>query len=66
MTMHDEVRQVNDNLYICAGYMSVTGGGMNPGPFVLVGPPSKFSGEEALSQPGFPPTKVGRGKVSDV
>jgi hypothetical protein len=48
MTMHDEVRQVNDNLHICAGYMSVTGGGMNPGPFALIGPPSKFSGEEAL------------------
>ncbi len=41
-TMHDEVRQVNENLYICAGYMSITGGGLNPAPFVLIGPPSKF------------------------
>jgi hypothetical protein len=44
-TMHDEVRVVNDHLFICAGYMSVTGGGMNPGPFVLIGPPSEFSEE---------------------
>ena len=41
-TMHDEVRQVNENLYICAGYMGITGGGLNPAPFVLIGPPSEF------------------------
>jgi len=36
--MHDEIRKVNDNLYICAGYMASSGGPLNPGPFVLVGP----------------------------
>lgn len=41
-TMHDEVRQVNENLYICAGYMAFSGGPLNPGPFVLVGPPKEF------------------------
>lgn len=40
--MHDEVRQVNENLFICAGYMAFSGGPLNPGPFMLVGPPSEF------------------------
>ena len=43
-SMHDEVRQVNENLYICAGYMALGGGPINPGPFVLVGPPTKWVG----------------------
>jgi hypothetical protein len=41
-TMHDEVRQVNENLFICAGYMAFSGGPLNPGPFALVGPPKEF------------------------
>lgn len=41
-TMHDEVRQVNENLFICAGCMALSGGPMNPGPFVLSGPPVDF------------------------
>ena len=41
-TMHDEVRQVNENLYICAGYLATTGGPLNPGPFTIIGPPKEF------------------------
>ena len=44
-TMHDEVRQVNDNLYICAGYLATTGGPLNPGPFTLLGPSEAFPRE---------------------
>ncbi len=43
-TMHDEIRQVNENLYICAGYMAPSGGPLNPGPFVLMGPPTAWLG----------------------
>jgi hypothetical protein len=41
-TMHDEVRQVNENLYICAGYLAFSGGPLNPGPFTIIGPPEEF------------------------
>jgi len=41
-TMHDEVRQVNENLYICAGYLAGSGGPLNPGPFTIIGPPEEF------------------------
>lgn len=41
-TMHDEVRLVNENLYICAGYMATSGGPLNPGPFTLIGPSKEF------------------------
>jgi len=43
-SMHDEVRQVNENLFICAGYMGFSGGPLNPGPFVLIGPPEEWVG----------------------
>ncbi|MHB8897016.1 MAG: hypothetical protein ACYC99_17830 [Candidatus Geothermincolia bacterium] len=43
-TMHDEVRQINENLFICAGYMAMSGGPLNPGPFTLIGPPEEFPG----------------------
>jgi hypothetical protein len=46
-TMHDEVRQVNNDLYICAGYMAPFGGSMNPGPFVLIGPPTELPVDDA-------------------
>ncbi|MBN2025824.1 MAG: hypothetical protein JW854_03615 [Actinobacteria bacterium] len=42
--MHDEVRQVNENLFICAGYLGFSGGPLNPGPFVLIGPPDQWVG----------------------
>ncbi len=43
-TMHDEVRQINEKLFICAGYMTPFGGPLNPGPFVLMGPPTEWVG----------------------
>jgi len=43
-SMHDEVRKVNDNLYICGGYMALGGGAINPAPFMLIGPPSEWVG----------------------
>jgi len=43
-SMHDEVRQVNANLFICAGFMALGGGPANPGPFVLLGPPTEWVG----------------------
>ena len=39
-TMHDEIRRINDGLFIGMGYMSVGGGPANPAPFVLFGQPS--------------------------
>ncbi len=42
--MHDELRQVNEDLFICAGYMGFSGGPLNPGPFVLIGPPEEWVG----------------------
>jgi len=43
-TMHDEIRKINDNLYIGMGYMAVTGGSINPFPFVHIGPPTPWVG----------------------
>lgn len=43
-SMHDELRRVNDNLFICAGYLGFSGGPRNPGPFVLIGPPDEWVG----------------------
>ena len=43
-SMHDEVRKINDNLYICMGYMALGGGAINPAPFVLMGPPTPWVG----------------------
>lgn len=45
-SMHDEVRMVNDNLFICAGYLGFSGGPRNPGPFLLIGPPTDWVGPE--------------------
>jgi len=45
-SMRDEVRQVNPNLFICAGYMGIGGGPMNPAPFVLIGPPKPWQGAD--------------------
>ncbi len=45
-SMHDEIRKVNDTLYICMGYMAAGGGAINPAPFVLYGKPSKWIGPD--------------------
>ncbi|MDT8272172.1 MAG: hypothetical protein RRA35_03170 [Desulfomonilia bacterium] len=43
-SMHDELRQVNDRLFICMGHMALGGGAINPAPFVLMGPPTPWIG----------------------
>jgi hypothetical protein len=43
-SMRDEIRQINDNLFIGAGYMGLGGGSINPAPFALIGPPQPWVG----------------------
>jgi len=45
-TMTDEVRKVNDRLYLGIGRLTVTLGKYNPMPFVLMGPPDPWTGPE--------------------
>ncbi|MDT8272635.1 MAG: hypothetical protein RRA35_05525 [Desulfomonilia bacterium] len=49
-TMHDEVRKINDTLFLGLGTLSVTGGTWNVFPFVLMGPPDPWVGPDA----GYP------------
>jgi len=45
-SMRDEIRQINDNLFIGAGYMGLGGGPINPAPFALIGPPKPWAGPD--------------------
>jgi hypothetical protein len=45
-SMRDEIRQINANLYIGAGYMTLGGGFLNPAPFVLEGPVREWVGPD--------------------
>lgn len=45
-SMHDEIRKVNDRLFICMGHMAAGGGSINPAPFVLLGEPSPWVGPD--------------------
>lgn len=45
-TMTDEVRKVNDNLYLGIGRLTVTLGKFNPMPFVMIGPPDPWVGPD--------------------
>jgi hypothetical protein len=45
-SMRDELRRINANLYIGAGYMGLGGGSINPAPFVLMGPPTPYIGAD--------------------
>lgn len=45
-TMTDEVRKVNDRIYLGIGRLTVTLGTLNPMPFVLMGPPDPWVGPE--------------------
>ncbi|MGD0821136.1 MAG: hypothetical protein ABSA71_10370 [Desulfomonilia bacterium] len=45
-TMTDEVRKVNDKLYLGIGRLTITMGKYNPMPFVLIGPPDPWIGPE--------------------
>ena len=42
--VRDEVKKINDNLYICMGHMGIGGGVINPAPFVLLDPPTPWVG----------------------
>ncbi len=46
-TMQDEIRRINDRLFIGMGHMAVGGGAMNPAPFVLYGKPAPWVGADA-------------------
>lgn len=45
-TMIDEVRKVNDRLYLGIGRLTITFGKLNPMPFVLIGPPDPWVGPD--------------------
>ncbi len=45
-TMTDEVRRVNDNLFLGIGRLTITLGKFNPMPFVLIGPPEPWVGPD--------------------
>jgi hypothetical protein len=45
-SMRDEIRQINDTLFIGAGYMGLGGGSINPAPFALIGPPMPWVGPD--------------------
>jgi hypothetical protein len=45
-TMTDEVRKVNDTLFLGIGRLTVTFGKFNPMPFVLIGPPDPWIGPD--------------------
>ena len=43
-SMRDELRKINNNLFIGLGYMAIGGGSINPAPFVLMGPAKEWVG----------------------
>lgn len=45
-TMTDEVRQINNNLYLGIGRLTITFGKFNPMPFVMMGPPDPWIGPD--------------------
>lgn len=45
-SMRDEIRQINENLFIGAGYMGLGGGPINPAPFMLIGPSKPWVGTD--------------------
>jgi hypothetical protein len=45
-SMRDEIRRINPNLFIGAGYMGLGGGPINPAPFALIGPPKPWVGAD--------------------
>lgn len=45
-TMTDEVRKVNDHLYLGIGRLTIILGKFNPQPFALMGPPSPWVGPD--------------------
>lgn len=45
-TMTDEVRKINDNLFLGIGRLTITLGKFNPMPFALTGPPDPWIGPD--------------------
>lgn len=45
-TMTDEVRKVNDKLFLGIGRLTVTSGKFNPMPFMMIGPPDPWVGPD--------------------
>jgi len=43
-SMHDEIRSINDTLYIGMGYMGLGGGSINPAPFIVYGKATPWVG----------------------
>lgn len=64
-SMRDEIRKINDNLYIGAGHMALGGGALNPAPFVLIGPPKPWVGADGDARPERAPgTGLPEGKAT--
>ena len=45
-SMHDELRKINDNIFLGMGYMLLGGGSINPTPFLIIGPAEKWVGPD--------------------
>ena len=45
-SMHDELRKVNDHLFIGVGHMAAGGGSINPSPFMIFGEPASWVGPQ--------------------
>lgn len=43
-SMRDEIRMINDRLYLGMGHMALGGGPVNPAPFILIGPADRWIG----------------------
>jgi len=43
-SMRDEIRMINDRLYLGMGHMALGGGPVNPAPFILIGPAERWIG----------------------
>jgi hypothetical protein len=43
-SMRDELRKINDNLFLGLGSMALGGGSINPAPFVVMGPAKEWVG----------------------
>ena len=49
--MRDELRKINADLFIGMGYMPIGGGSINPGPFVVYGPPKPWVAPDEQTRP---------------
>ena len=51
-SMHDEIRRINSDLYLGMGYMGMSGGPINPAPFVVYGPAEPWIGPDTAPASG--------------